>query len=303
MKKRGSTDLASPGIHITIHHPYIYVSTLQHSHFCFEVALTIDGGYEFRRVFTDSRERLCASHLVVDLPNPNPTVNFEDTSQKDTIVLVTDKRSASLLALYQPAIRTLKNAAPTLFEASLPHTVVRIQRGDIRPPWRRPATSSARPTGVVVDDIIGACSEGTIYSFSILSESARHLLRLLQNLIEEKGKRDPRNQFTVVKHRGGDIKDILMHGAEGVQEENIRVLEVDPRRRGEAVKRMGHVDGDLLTRWRDEGGDLKSLVRDGTEQGVGVLFEDFAREILRDKEGDLMVTVGAWLDEVLMPIL
>jgi hypothetical protein len=260
--------------------------------------------YEFRRVFTDSRERLCASHIVFDINN-----NSEDASGKDTIVLVTDKRSASVSGLYHPPERTYKNAADTLFEACLPHTVVRIQCGDIRPPWRRRATSSNPPTGVLIDDIIGACSEGTIYTFSILSEPARHMLRFLQNLVEEKKKREPANQYTVVKQRTGDIMDVLMNGAEGAQDADIRVLEVDPKHReqGLAGPRHKHVDGDLLVRWRNKSGNLRELVQESTERGVSVLFEEFATVLLPtrvDGEDVAMVErVTEWLDEVLMPVL
>jgi hypothetical protein len=38
----------------------------------------------------------------------------------------------------------------------------------------------------MVDDIIGTCSDGTVYNFSILSDSALKLLKLIQKLIELK---------------------------------------------------------------------------------------------------------------------
>jgi hypothetical protein len=297
--------LPSPGIHITIRSGYIYVSTLQHSHLCFTIIET-HGKYEFQRVFTDSRERNCSSHLVVDATS-NPTI----TSSLDTIVLVNDKKSSSITGLYHAPQRTHKNAADTVFEACLPRTIVRLQQGDVRPPWRRPATSSHSPTGVISDDIIGACSDGTIYTLSILSEPARHMLRLLQNLIEEKEKRNPENQDTPINHgqRSGGIADVLMNGAEGNQEDRIRALDVDPRQkeRGLGGARHKHIEGDLVQRWLHVDGDIGTLLRAGTEENVVKLFAEFAVELWgRDGVSSLeesVVRARAWLGEVFMPVL
>jgi hypothetical protein len=229
LQKRATIDLPSPCIHITIRAGHIYVSTLQHSHLCFTISETT-GHYEFQRIFTDSRERACSTHLVIDIDAPSTNTIPEEHS---TIVLVNDKKSSSITGLFHTPQRMQKNAAPTVFEACLPRTIVRLQQGDVRPPWRRPATSPHAPTGVLNDEIIGACSDGTIYTLSILSEPARHILRLLQNLIEEKDRRDPANLDTPINlhQRSGGITDVLMNGAEGNQDEKIRALDVDPRQR------------------------------------------------------------------------
>jgi hypothetical protein len=295
LTKRATIELPSPGIHITVRAPYIYVSTLQHSHLCFTVVET-HGKYEFQRVFTDSRERSCSAHLVVDIPTTNATPN--------TIVLVNDKKSASITGLYHAPDRTYKNAAPTVFEACLPRTVIRIQQGAIRPPWRRPARSSNPPTGIINDDIIGACSDGTIFTFAILSEPARHMLRFLQNLIGEKQRRDPAQQDTPIHHRNGGIRDVLMNGAEGNQDEKIRALDVDPRQkeRRSAGPRHKHVDGDLLQRWLDADGDVEALVGEGTEGNVSILAEEFAGQLWGGNSID-SAQLKSWLAEVFTPVL
>lgn len=302
LKKRATVDLPSPAIHITVRAGVIYASTLQHSHLCFQI-LENAGKYEFTRVFTDSRERNCSTHLVLDVTDTtNPT-----HSQDDTIVLVNDKKSASITALYHAPVSARKNAAPTIFEACLPRTVVRLQQGEIRPPWRRPAASSIPPRGVLNDDIIGACSDGTIYTFSILSKPARHILRLLQNLIEEKEKRDPRYQDTPIDSlRGsGGIADVLRNGAEGNQDENIRALDVDPRQkeRGLAAPRFKHIDGDALERWLRIDGDIEKLVRERTEENVLRLFGEFVGEMWGEGMGMGVERVKEWLEEVFMPVL
>ncbi|KAF1912830.1 mono-functional DNA-alkylating methyl methanesulfonate N-term-domain-containing protein [Ampelomyces quisqualis] len=304
LRKHATIELPSPGTHITIRAPYIYVSTLQHSHYCFLVVEDM-GKTEFKRIFTDSRERSCSTHLVlgIDTPNFSPP-------QQDTLVLVNDKNTASITALFHAPQRTHKNAAHTLFEAHLPRTVIRLQQGDIRPPWRRPIAGS--PTGIINDEIIGACSDGTMYTFSILSEPARHMLRLVQNLITEKDKRNPEMQHTPISSRrtGNAITDILMHGAEGNQDERIRALDVDPRQkeRGQAGARFKHIDGDLVGRWLVEDGDVMQLVSEGTESNVGSLFGEFAVEMwgLDGTGGDeelVVQRVREWLREVFMAVL
>jgi hypothetical protein len=260
------------------------------------MVVKIHGKYEFQRVFTDSRERSCSAHLVVDIPTTNTT--------PDTIVLVNDKKSASITGLYHAPDRTYKNAAPTVFEAFLPRTVVRIQQGAIRPPWRRPAHSSNPSPGILNDEIIGACSDGTIFTFAILSEPARHMLRFLQNLIEEKQRRDPATQDTPIHHRNSGIRDVLMNGAEGNQGERIRALDVDPRQkeRGPTGPQHKHVDGDLLQRWLDSDGDIEALVGEGTEGNVGVLAEEFAGQLWGGNSVD-SVQLKSWLAEVFTPVL
>jgi hypothetical protein len=248
-----------------------------------------DEGFEFKRVFTDSRERNCSAHLVIDILN---------SARKDTIVLVNDKKSSSITGLHRSNAKTHKNTAPSLFEAELPRTVIRMQQGNIRPSWRRPATPIK---GVLNDDVIGACSDGTIYTFSILSQPARHLLRFLQNLIEEKEKRDPANQVS------GSISDVLMHGAGGNQDEKIRALDVDPRvkERGMAGPRFKAVDGDLVGRWLTVDGDLEALVGEGTEGNVERMFEEFVATLWDDETGSEggVSKVKEWLAEVFMPVL
>jgi len=303
--KRGVKELASPGIHITAAPPFVYVSTQSHSHICYRVNGPQEDRYQFEQHFTDSRERSCTQHAVIDI-----IPEAENTRTADRLVLVTDKTSSSITALRQPHERTYKNASETLFEAVLPHTVIRLQRGDIRPPWRKPTHANTVP-GVLTDDIIGACSDGTIYTFSILSQPARRLLRLIQNLIQAKQARDPAHHFTpVAGPQSGHIFDLLINGAGGAQDGKIRARDVDPayEEGGLAGPRHKHVDGDLLVRWREEGGRLESLLFDGglVEKDVVGLFVEYGgrvdgfEAVGADK---MVVAVERWFGDVLMPML
>ncbi|KAF2846626.1 hypothetical protein T440DRAFT_224519 [Plenodomus tracheiphilus IPT5] len=308
--KRGVKELSSPGMHVSVAPPFVYVSTQSHSHICYKVNGPNEERYEFEQYFTDSRERSCTQHAIVDLPSDSQN----PAQQPQRIILVTDKTASSITALHQPHERTFKNAAATLFEATLPHTVIRLQRSNIRPPWRRP-THSNTPTGILTDDIIGACSDGTIYSFSILSQPVRHLLRLLQNLIEARQARDPVFRFTCATPHTSHITNVLINGAGGAQDGKIRAIDVDPvhRERGVAGPRHKCVDGDLIGRWREEGGRVEELVAAGedVERDVGVMFLEYAGRV----DGGWVVGSGMdgleavververWVGEVLMSVL
>ncbi|KAJ6283454.1 mono-functional DNA-alkylating methyl methanesulfonate N-term-domain-containing protein [Bipolaris maydis] len=308
-------ELPSPGIHVSVERPYVYVSTLQHSHMCFQlVDRDRPGVFVFIPRFSDSGVRNCSRHLVMDVPN------VSEENRKDRFVLVTDKKSSSVTALYHPPEYTYSNASETLFEACLPRAVVRIDRGDIRPPWRR-ANPSSKIAGVLADDIFGACTDGTIFAFSILSQSSRYLLRLVQNLIEVKTSRSAVHQHDKVKPRSGDIFRILMNDTPGTQHGDIMIRDVDPRhleRASQRGPRHKHVDGDLLKRWLSESaGDIRSLVCDGVDTEISNLFEDLARGICDEGRGEeangkgkgmkedeeMFEQVKRWMRDVLMPLL
>lgn len=311
MKKRATINLPSPAIDITIRATYIYVSTLQHSHHCFVVIDDeADGSIGFKKIFEDSKNRNCSNHLVVDIPtttSPN-TATTSTTTNTDskvdptthTMVLVSDKSSASLSALYHSPQRTYKSAAPTLFEACLPRTVVRLQEGDVRPSWRRPI---APLTGILKDGVVGACSDGTIYGFTILDENSRHLLKFLQTLIEEKAKRDPSARHTPVNPRTGAIADVLMNGAEGDQEPDslIHARTVDSRHQHHNNPKAKHIDGDVLARWLEEDGDLEGLVGEGTEGQVRRVYKDLVGEMWEGGRG--AGGVREWVGRVVMALL
>lgn len=308
-------ELPSPGIHVTVSGATIYVSTLQHSHLCYEITRRLeDPRVDIEQLFTDSRERSCTHHLTFR----NDDLQQDPAVRDESLVLLTDKKTATVTGLYTSGESTLRSAANTLFEACLPRTVIRLQRGDIRPPWRRPSRFTERShkvTGVVVDDVIGACSDGTIYSFSILLRPALHLLRLVQNLIEIKQQRDTANRFTVIKHRSGDIFDVLMNGADEAQDRTIHATDVDPRHkeRGAAGSRNNHVDGDLLIRFFHGGGDLQDLILDSVDEDVHTLVLELARELMPEGShylqksdtglGNVLLGVREWLDELLLPLL
>jgi hypothetical protein len=245
--------------------------------------------------------------------------NASDENHKDRFVLLTDKKSSSVVGLYHPPESTYNNASETLFEACLPRAVVRIDRGDIRPPWRR-ATPDGKVVGILADNIFGACTDGTIFALSILSQPARHLLRLTQNLIEIKRTRSILQQHDTVKVRSGDIFRILMNDTPVTPHGDLMIRDVDPRhweRASQRGPRHKHVDGDLLKQWLSEGGDLRSLVRDDVDAKIGRLFEELARDVCegwgiaevmgkgkgKNVDEDVFDQVKRWMQDVFMPML
>ncbi|KAF2639725.1 hypothetical protein P280DRAFT_46463 [Massarina eburnea CBS 473.64] len=323
-EKQEQVDLPSTGVHMTISGKFIHVSTSHDSHICYEVRRTNkpESPLSLNQVFTDSRQRSLAHHLICTLhrtdPIPHPSAQIfgstpQTTTHTDTLVLVTDK-TCSVTGLFHQSTPTIKAATTTLFEACLPRSVIRLHRADVRPPWRRPCPNPSTPftgtPGILTDDLIGASTDGTIYTFSILTERARRVLRLLQNLIEAKRKRDPCLQYSTVKLRSSSIFALLSNGAEGNQDGLIKARDIDPEamESGPAAPRFKHVDGDLLVGWLERGECVENLVTEECEEGVQRLARELI-EVLRGEEGegegegDGFEWVEKWLRVVLMPLL
>jgi len=175
--------------------------------------------------------------------------------------------------------------------------------------------SFQKTAGILADDMVGACSVGTIYAFAILLEPARHVLRLLQNLIEMKRQQDSAGRFSIVKHSSGDIFNMLKNGADGAHEQKIRARDVDPRfeERGAFGSRKRHIDGDCLIRYFEDGGELQELVSQGVDDDVQTLFVELAKILLLQTSSysphkdmsrcSVLLEIKDWLEQVLTPVL
>jgi hypothetical protein len=165
---------------------------------------------------------------------------------------------------------------------------------------------------VIADDITGTATDGAVYSFSILSHAATRLLKLCQNLIEERGKRDPETRVQKSKMRSGELFDVLMNGREGEQAEGlVSVRDVDPSlgERGQAGPKGMAVDGDKVYRYLEDG-NVRALVEEGTEKEVAMLFDQLVRNLRAEAgdeslevEGGNMAWAERWVRDVLMPVL
>ncbi|CAI6235125.1 unnamed protein product [Periconia digitata] len=326
--------LPSNGVHMTISDSFVYISTSNDSLICYQILHIeqMEQHLRLKKLFTDSRERPSTHHLVYDVP-ASKTFDDDDgmmsaddfpasarSEPTSRLVLLADK-ACSVTGLFHPSPTSQKLAAPMFFEAELPRSVIRLYRADVRPPWRRsyvayplkewPTRPPHAPYGILADDILGATSDGTIYSFSILSVPALRVLRFIQNLLVAKRKRDPALQYSSAvgygqhqQQNNSDIFDVLLRNSpEGAREEEndtICARDVDPRVHGpeddEDVNSMDqgvqggqaramHVDGDLLIRWwkagdRSSSPDLLTLLRDGCEDRVETVFCTLFLELL-----------------------
>lgn len=326
---QGTKELPSTGVHMTVHttnaEKFIYISTALDSHICYKVhALeqpqVVGSGSEiyvtFEQVFTDAREHASAHHLVYDLSLAS-TPQADSTMQDHVIVLLSDK-TCSLTGLFHSQMLNKRFTAPTLFEACLPRSVIRVHRGNIRPPWRQPHASPGWPfpsiPGIVVDDIMGACTDGTIYNFTILTTEARRLLRLIQNLLEVKRAKNMSYQFSTARQHSGEVLAMLQQGIPDWLSKKIKARDVNPemQERGEAAPRFKHVDGDTIRTFLDEDGDLERLVTEGCEDDVSEMFMKSFHGLLHREvgtgnspmgHGSIFEWANRWVAQVLMPLL
>lgn len=338
--RRARVELPSDGVHLSVGDEYIYVSTAMHSHICYCVKPVADigdrsdfwGHATLEKVFTDSHARESTHHTTITFPShidPPPQHQTQSSSNMDiddpptqplapttTVLLLSDKK-CTVAGLLRPPHRMNKSDTHTLFEAQLPRSVTRLQHGDIRPPWRRPL--SGPPIGILADDIFGTCSDGAVYNFTILSDPALKLLKLIQNLIELKERRKPSNQHSVIQ--AGEIGPMTKMLLDGPPENTspttttIKVREVDPDE-GRQVARKQHVsadtilryfDGDIFKQSFDEEGSLFGLLSAGVEEEVGMRFTELAEELGFTYEPgqnrDLVERVRVWMRDVLAEVL
>ncbi|KAI9718568.1 MAG: hypothetical protein M1812_004019 [Candelaria pacifica] len=148
--------LRSPGLHIDVKGPLIYVTTASDS-----VQILKFEDNTLSHQFSDSVAREGLHHLT--LPNLS-------------ITLASDK-ACNVAGLWQPPTRLTATPA-TVFEAELPGSMIRLRLGSVRPPWR----SLAGLPGLLQDDIIGVSVDGALYQITLLTAAAWRLLRFIQNL-------------------------------------------------------------------------------------------------------------------------
>lgn len=187
--------LQSNVIHITTKHPLVYVTTTKSSVVCFKIVedapkiQTQANDMNTARLelyFNDDIARPGLTHLAIDVPTVGvataSSIGSSTATQQAnamTGVLLASERDGAILGLEIPKTKAWQSHAPTLFEAQLPQCVVKLSQGDFSTPW---AASRAPAKGVLVNDIIGAATDGTLYHFSILNDNARILLKFLEKL-------------------------------------------------------------------------------------------------------------------------
>ena len=254
--------LKSPGIHISVKEPYIYVSTAKES-----LSVIRKDKDRLIPLFSDEIARDSLFHLT--LPN-------------HSLILTSDK-GCTVAGLWQPPSPRLDSSTCTVFEAVLPGSITRL-RHFARPPWYKSDVSG--------DDtqILGSGTDGSIYQFTVLSESSWRLLRFIQNMAMRHATICP------------------------VSYVNQQARHIEPS--SEKCRYM-HVDGDILDRVLERGGTelVQQMLRQELTTDDSLMdfksvktrverFEEVAVAVVGEGKGDdLLVAVMRWMRGVLMPAL
>ena len=255
--------LRSPATHISVHDDYVYTTTAR--------GLTIfkfndETGFSEHSSDSVAREGLHHLNLL-----------------EHSLVLTSDS-SCGVTGLWQPPEPRIDNSASTVFELQLPGSIIRFSRAVTAQPWYTPANGQDPRT------ILGTTIAGSIYQFTILSESQWRLLRFIQNMAMRHPLICPFTyQRTHRKH-------------------------IEPET---GVPRYMHVDGDIILRIIDNGGARLLEEMLDREPVPEERFADFDtqeerwerfREVVAevgwnyDKEmGELLERVVAELARLLMP--
>lgn len=264
--------MRSPGRHITVKEPYIYVSSSRESLSVYR----FDAG-QLVYQFGDQSARDGLHHL-----------HFPSQS----LVLASDM-SDTVVGLWQPPERRIDNAMTTVFEAVLPTSITRLRR--ITPPmWSHNDHESSlenlyNSPGLRNEPILGSSADGTLTQMSILSSEEWRLLRFIQNMAERhplicpfhpgnphKRPIEPSDARPHYMHINGDILERMLHrGGEGLLNE---MLDVEP-------DHESHTDFGSKEERRERFGELaKEMLkvgRDGEVVGMVVLcLRDLLRNVL-----------------------
>lgn len=264
--------MRSPGRHISVNEPFIYVSSSRESLSVYR----FDAGQLIYQ-FGDQSARDGLHHLHL------PSLS---------LVLASDM-SDTVVGLWQPPERRIDNAMTTVFEAVLPASITRL-RLITRPLWSRPdhqahdATSLdpllSDPSSSIKNDetiILGSSTDGTLTQMSLLSSTEWRLLRFLQNMAE-------RHPLICPFHPG-----------------NPHRRHVEP---SDARPHYMHINGDILERVVQRGGerllnemldvepDLESHTDFGTKGERRERVEELARDVFGDvKGGEVVGRVVLWV--------
>lgn len=259
--------MRSPGRHLTVKEPYIYVSSSRES-----VSIYRYDTGQLVYQFGDQSARNGLHHL--HLPSQS-LVLASDTS--DTVV-----------GLWQPPERRIDNAMTTVFEAVLPGSITRLRRID-RPIWSHDPFISLTSNGnksvsssIPGDEVIlGSSADGTLTQMSILTSIEWRLLRFIQNMAE-------RHRFICPFHPANPHKRHIEPS--GARPHHMHI-------NGDILERMVDRGGkSLLNEMLDVEPDHESHTDFGSKEERRERFDELAKEVLKDaKDGEVLSRVVLWL--------
>lgn len=217
--------------------------------------------------------------LVLHRTAPRADASLHHLTIQDTTLVTT--KNCRLIALHSPQETTHNTSSHLMFEATLPRSLTRIKRANIRPRWKAAAAAS----GILDRDIIGCSADGALTGITLIDDPLWRRLSWLQRLCEWSDELSPHlvqtprysvsEETFARKERGLPIG----FGAAAVESRSEVVMRTERRREQDR-----HVDGDVLARVLRKGGVacVRRLVRVAAER------EDAVGEWMRAHlEGEL----------------
>ena len=259
--------MRSPGRHITVKEPYIYVSSSRESLSVYRY----DAG-QLVYQFGDQHARSGLHHL--QLPSQS--------------LILASNLAGTVVGLWQPPERRIDNAMATLFEAVLPGSITRLRRIS-RPIWSHRdhvlrgsnVDNSHDSSSLESDTILGSSADGTMTQMSILPSNEWRLLRFLQNMAE-------RNPLICPFHPGNPHRRQIEPSTSRPHYMHIN---------GDILERvLGRGGETLIDEMLDEEPDHESYTDFGSKEDRRRRFEELAKYVLEDVEGSEAVgRVVLWL--------
>lgn len=151
--------------------PFIYALTTKHS----LIALRFSSETGLHAIFSDEVSRY----------------GLHQAQVTDTPISLISDMDCSVVGLWNAHQKRVEAKTTTIFEASLSSSILRFRHGKIRPSWDSSWTSTDLPHGVVSStsnnsETLGIGIDGSLHHFMILEKPAWKLLRLVQDLFQQK---------------------------------------------------------------------------------------------------------------------
>ena len=278
--------LSSPGLHLSTHNPFIYVSTAKDSLFTLIFRYHGDDEEPSRSYFR--------YYLLDDTVPPRADTPLTHIRPIDDDLTLVSTKHGQLIGLGPPSNTsnlTKSRSNEMLFEAELPRSLTRMRQCNTKPRWK-----AGPPDGVRHCNIVGCAADGTLMGVAVLEEHIWRRLSWLQKLCEWSEE--------ISRH---SYQSPLYSVSEQTYARNERGLPIGLGRGGETDIVMvtsrskfndGHIDGDVLVRVLQKGGAemLKKVVREQARR------DDRAGEWIKEHLGEELEAVDDII-EVLETVL
>lgn len=233
--------LSSRGSVVSCNAPWIYITTSSDGIVCLALKERSNAQASFQCDLVPLSASPCAalgvSHLAVDGTDDAGLIMM---STKDRRLLGMSLVKPDLLAPGHPA------SLEIAFEVNLKQSIIRLRRGDFRPRWKQKL-----PQGVLTDNVVGACTDGSVIGLFAIDEMLWRRLFWLQRLIEWSSNSIGAGSMyeTVDDNVLGEARDLPI----GLGSGHSTILLYSPyghRNKGGDM----HIDGDLLAAFLRHGG-------------------------------------------------